>query len=358
MKSAFVTIFGLALIVGGCIPFGTAVTNAFNVNEVYSEEITLNKNHISSKISVNTEQHILPAISIHLTTDEIRKNLQSDHDEYDAKYRFPINMVINDLSGKQLYQYRGKLEWDSGTKSNISEDINSRQGDVYVEIDIAKIKIQPPGEFTVSVFIGEDEFYYAQLHSAKLIIYDNVYTHSKAVITGVSIIGIGIIIFIAGLVMLVIQQTKSTNMKPSENLKTENSDDHTENAESLITNKNELSQSSVTTSAMLCHLSTFAGFLIPFGGVLGPLIMWLIKRDEHPFINRHGIAALNFHLSMAIYYFVSFLLAFVIIGFFFLMILALLDLIFTIIACIKASNGDEYSYPLALPFIKVNTKSN
>ncbi|MFV2060806.1 MAG: DUF4870 domain-containing protein [Gammaproteobacteria bacterium] len=103
---------------------------------------------------------------------------------------------------------------------------------------------------------------------------------------------------------------------------------------------------------MLCHLSTFAGFIIPFGGILGPLIMWQIKKDEDPFINRHGIAALNFHLSMAIYYFVSFLLAFIVIGFFLLGILAITELILVIIASIKASNGEEYKYPLTISFIK------
>ncbi|MFV1982858.1 MAG: DUF4870 domain-containing protein [Thiohalomonadales bacterium] len=104
---------------------------------------------------------------------------------------------------------------------------------------------------------------------------------------------------------------------------------------------------------MLCHLSAFAGFIFPFGGILGPLIMWQIKKDEHPFINRHGIAALNFHLSMFIYYFVGFLLVFIVIGFFVLMVLAVMDLVLTIVASIKASNGEEYRYPLAIPFIKI-----
>ena len=45
--------------------------------------------------------------------------------------------------------------------------------------------------------------------------------------------------------------------------------------------------------AMLCHLSTFSGWFIPFGNILGPLIIWLMKREESPFIDAHGKEALN-----------------------------------------------------------------
>ena len=62
------------------------------------------------------------------------------------------------------------------------------------------------------------------------------------------------------------------------------------------------------TWAMLCHLSALAGFVVPFGSIIGPLIVWLIKKDEMPIVDEHGKKALNFQITMAIAYLVCFLL--------------------------------------------------
>ena len=71
-----------------------------------------------------------------------------------------------------------------------------------------------------------------------------------------------------------------------------------QNQEIKVVNKDD------RTWAMLCHLSALAGFIIPFGSVLGPLIIWLIKKDEMPIVDVHGKKALNFQITMAIAYFV------------------------------------------------------
>ena len=51
------------------------------------------------------------------------------------------------------------------------------------------------------------------------------------------------------------------------------------------------------TWAMLCHLSAVAGFVIPFGSILGPLVVWLIKKDEMPIVDLHGKKSLNFQIE-------------------------------------------------------------
>src|ERR1035438_10194159 len=70
---------------------------------------------------------------------------------------------------------------------------------------------------------------------------------------------------------------------------------------------------------MLCHLSALAGYIIPFGNVLGPLLVWQIKKNEFPSVEAHGKAALNFQLTVLIALFAggmaAFLLSFVCIGF-------------------------------------------
>ena len=106
------------------------------------------------------------------------------------------------------------------------------------------------------------------------------------------------------------------------------------------------------TAAMLCHLTALAGIIIPFGNLLGPLIVWLVKRDESPLVDREGKESLNFQISMTIYAIISALSIVVFIGIPLLVVVGLVDLIFTIIAAVKTSNGETYTYPLTIRFLR------
>jgi uncharacterized Tic20 family protein len=105
--------------------------------------------------------------------------------------------------------------------------------------------------------------------------------------------------------------------------------------------------------SMFCHLTALSAFLgIPFGNIIGPLIMWLIKKDDFPMVDDQGRESLNFQISMTIYTIVSFFLCFVIIGFLLLPAVLLVNLILVIIAAVKANKGDVYRYPFTIRFIK------
>ncbi|WP_257350224.1 DUF4870 domain-containing protein [Pseudalkalibacillus decolorationis] len=104
---------------------------------------------------------------------------------------------------------------------------------------------------------------------------------------------------------------------------------------------------------MFAHLSGFAGYLtFALGFVLGPLIIWLMKRDEYTYVNYHGKEAINFQISFLIYGCIAGALMVVLIGFVLLPIVGILHLIFTIIGSIRASEGNFYRYPLTIRFIK------
>jgi hypothetical protein len=104
--------------------------------------------------------------------------------------------------------------------------------------------------------------------------------------------------------------------------------------------------------AMVAHISALSGFVIPFGNILGPLIVWLVKRDEMAFVEDQGKEALNFNISITIYGIISALLIFVLIGFALLLILGVVWLVFVILAAVKANEGTAYRYPLTLRLIK------
>lgn len=104
---------------------------------------------------------------------------------------------------------------------------------------------------------------------------------------------------------------------------------------------------------MFCHLAALSVYIgVPFGNIIGPLVIWLIKKEEHPFVEEQGRESLNFQISMTIYFIVAGILVFVLIGILLLIALAILNLVFVIIASIRASNGEPYRYPLTIQFIK------
>lgn len=105
---------------------------------------------------------------------------------------------------------------------------------------------------------------------------------------------------------------------------------------------------------MFCHLAALAGYLgIPFGNVLGPLIIWLIKKDDFKFVNDQGTESLNFQISITIYSLAAGLLVCLGgIGIILLIPLGIFGLVMVIIASIAANKGEAYRYPLCIRLIK------
>jgi uncharacterized Tic20 family protein len=103
----------------------------------------------------------------------------------------------------------------------------------------------------------------------------------------------------------------------------------------------------------LCHASALLGVVLHFPGhLLGPLIVWLWKRDDSPEIDAHGKEALNFQISMLIYNAIAAVFCLVLVGFLFLAILWVLNAILVIIASIQASDGKFYRYPMTIRFLQ------
>ena len=106
------------------------------------------------------------------------------------------------------------------------------------------------------------------------------------------------------------------------------------------------------TFGMLCHLLALVGYILPFGNILGPLIIWLMKKEDHPFVDEQGKEAINFQITMTIAAIVCILLFVVGIGIILLPLVGLFDLIMIIVASVKANSGEHYRYPFAIRLIK------
>lgn len=115
----------------------------------------------------------------------------------------------------------------------------------------------------------------------------------------------------------------------------------------------EMKEKEARNWAMFCHLSALAGCIIPFvGNVIGPLVVWLLKKDEASIIDREGKKSLNFQISLTIYFVAAFILTFVAIGVVLLPAVGIFGLVMVIVAAVKTSNGENFKYPLSFNFVK------
>jgi len=123
------------------------------------------------------------------------------------------------------------------------------------------------------------------------------------------------------------------------------------------------SESEARTWNMLCHLSALAGVVVPLGNIIGPLVVWQIKKNQIPSVEAHGKAALNYQITVVIALaaisMVLFTACFFCLGFLLvpvaiplIVLISLASLIFPIIAGIKANNGETFDYPFTFTFIR------
>ena len=104
----------------------------------------------------------------------------------------------------------------------------------------------------------------------------------------------------------------------------------------------------------MMHFSQFCGYLLPLAGLIVPIVLWQVMKEDSPNIDRHGRVVANWVISSLIYYLVAGLLTLIIIGVPLAIALAVIGLIFPIIGGIKASKGELWHYPLSIEFFPVD----
>jgi uncharacterized Tic20 family protein len=133
--------------------------------------------------------------------------------------------------------------------------------------------------------------------------------------------------------------------QPAENSDRNNQTGQNVNAEQPVSTEQLETSKDARNMAMLCHLLGMVGFF-------APLVIWLNEKDKHKFVDEHGRAAMNYQISIIIYYLASCILCLILIGIPMLIALVIMHVVFVIIAAVKASNGKPWQYPIAIRFIK------
>jgi uncharacterized Tic20 family protein len=110
---------------------------------------------------------------------------------------------------------------------------------------------------------------------------------------------------------------------------------------------------SIRNMAMAVHLTALIAWVgVPFGHIIGPLVVWLTQKDKSTFIDREGRESLNFQLSITLYSVIAFILCFIFIGFLLLPAIFVMHVTLSIIAAMRANEGRHYRYPMTIRFIR------
>ena len=106
------------------------------------------------------------------------------------------------------------------------------------------------------------------------------------------------------------------------------------------------------TWSLILHLSVLSGLVVPMAGLIVPVVIYILKKDQIPALIPHAHVVFNWLISVIIYAVICFILTFVGIGILLFAVLALMSLVFPIIGAIKASEDSVWPYPLSIKFFK------
>ena len=103
---------------------------------------------------------------------------------------------------------------------------------------------------------------------------------------------------------------------------------------------------------LFLHLSQLAGLIIPYAGLIVPIVIWQTQKDKMPALDAHGKMIVNWIISLVIYSIISGVLTLVLVGLLGFVALFVMSIVFPIVGGIKANKGELWEYPLTIKFLK------
>jgi len=324
-----VCLLAIVLMFGSCVPIGNAVYREFNKALTASYDIRPGDAFRSDLISVGPGGLVELALDIDFHTASIQESEDDFGDlEYQARFHFPVEYELTDAGGSRLHQERTVLSWSSGVSlSDQNLDVSGGTASLHKSL---KILDRPDsGQLQVAVTVLPDEKYGAQAQSISVEVYENAVNWMRSAL-------IGLVMFVLGIPMLVLGMVLAFA------------------GAAVGTTQVEGAQISTASKQMACacHLGGLAGYVVPFGSIIAPLVLWLSQRESDPFVDDQGREAVNFQISIMLYFIVSLVLMLLLIGFVLIFVVMFMHIVLMIVAALRAYNGEPYRYPLNIRFIR------
>lgn len=279
-------------------------------------------------------------VEANIATSSVQEDPDNIFDAYDARFRFPISYSITDAGGNLLVSEDVVMAWkDGGSISKSNEKTTSTGGTLTASISLNKFIVPTDGYFKISIKISSDRTYEASYVSAKLHLYEGLIDNTWYVVSGVFMFFIGFILAMLGFIFVITSATQASIQQ--------------QNSEQDIVLAGELHDKNINQQAMFIQLSAFAGYIIPFGSIILPLVLWLGWREKDPYLDEMGREAVNFQLSMLLYYIICAVLFIVLIGMVLIFAVMIFHLTFIIVGAMQTSRGISYRYPMIIRFIRI-----
>ena len=327
-------LIGMFLFMGSCAPIGYVIYYEAAIDPSESVSLSGSSDEFTFQVSPNTLARF--KVEANITTSSVQEDPDSLSDEYDARFKFPISYTVSDAGGNVLVSEDVIMAWkDGGSISMSNEETTSTGGTLTASTSLDKFMVADDGHVNIKIELSPDTTYEASMASPQLHLYDGMIDNTWYITGGILMGLFGFILAMVGFIFAVTNSAQESIRQPA-----------------LVQNVVEERDKNINQLAMYIQLSAIAGNFIPLGTVIVPVILWMIWRDRDPYIDEMGREATNFQLSMVLYYIISFVLCFIIIGFFLITAAFIFHLAFIIIGSIQTSHGNHYRYPMIIRFIK------
>lgn len=339
-KSALLLLLlGIVLFFGSCAPLGYVL-----YREAFSEPIAripVARDTATRSGPVEVSPGVLARIGIQgdVETQSVQEDSSGIETRYQPRFRFPLSYTVTDTAGPILATENAVLAWDGAATTQTEEEVDSHGGRLAAQRNFDKFTAPASGTILIEFSIEPDSTYQAVLSNPQLLVFDGLIDNTIYVMPGLGMLLAGLVSAIVGFVF-----TVSSVAAASGPAFMQSAAQPAAAARVAI----EVSQR----RASLIHLSGLLGYFFPLGNVIAPVVLWLSWRDSDSFVDSAGREAVNFQLSVVLYYFISILLVILIIGFLLLVATAIFHLAFMIIAAVRASHGEEFRYPMIIRFIR------
>lgn len=328
-----ILILGLLLLLGSCVPIGIIIY--YESLSSPTETLALAEINGSNFASFEATPGTLArfALDIHVDSTSVQEDPENMIDDYAARFKFPLSYVISGSDGAVLASEEISFDWKASGVSTSNKNVDSAGGTLDARGKTKKFEVPADGLVNIDIEISPDTTYNAVYSSPNLGLYENLIDNILYFIIVAILLLLGALMSVIGFVMLLVQAAKSVS--------------HDEQDTEAVIHDEDARQ-----KAMIIQVSPLLGFVIPLGSIVAPLILWLIWRDKDEYINSMGKEALNFHITMLVYFLICLILVFFIIGALLIFLVLLMELVFIIIAAIQTAKGQPFRYPLTIRFIK------
>ena len=336
---------GVVLLLGSCAPLGISAYRSFFAEPASATPLQVGISGGSGVVGVPPGKLARVAIKVDIETASVQEVETSGKTEYKPRYRFPLSYTVTESRGRVLLSQEETVAWNEGSRATSKENASSTGATLTVSHSFDKFAVPATGAIEVEARLDADGTYSARVRKLELLVYGGLENEAPYVVAGIAMLFAGFVLAIVGLIFT-LTAVASRSEAPAAG------------APAAVRVPADMSVGAKVPGeearrrAVICHLSGFAGYLLPFASVIAPLVLWMLWRDSDEFVHEQGREALNFQISVLIYAVASLVLIVLLVGILLIFAVAVFQLVLMVMAAVTADKGQHYRYPLTLRFIR------